>query len=199
MFVFFSADQEEEEVVLKVDSTSSGFSILDELPSNMSIPSSEKFNSDEKCLRQSLKETTSLIEDENGKKECSFVDSTESGEKRCSKRFKATASLEEKRKKDKNMSSFIGDPIPDDEAQERWRWRYEMKVIIEFLFALILLDQLALNLYLSFTDGYIYLSVLPLFGCCLYVLWLYSNTRYFKFRSFAFYIFQIVSKLFQIC
>ena len=142
---------------MKVDSTSSGFSTLDELPSNMSIiPSSEKFNLDEKCLRQSLKETTSLFEDENGKKECSFVDSTESGEKQCSKRFKATASLEEKRKKGKNMSSFIGDPIPDDEAQERWRWRYEMKVIIEFLFALILLDQLALNLYLSFTDGYIY-------------------------------------------
>ncbi|XP_030947462.1 DNA (cytosine-5)-methyltransferase CMT2-like [Quercus lobata] len=123
-----NANEEEEAVLKVVDSTSSGFSTLDELPSNMSIiPSSEKFNLDEKCLRQSLKETTSLFEDENGKKECSFVDSTESGEKRCSKRFKATASLEEKRKKGKNMSSFIGDPIPDDEAQERWRWRYEMK------------------------------------------------------------------------
>lgn len=103
---------------MKVDSTSSGFSRLDELPSNASIPSSGKLN---------LEEATSLSEDENGKKECSFVDS---GEKRCSKRFKATASLEQKRKKDKNMSSFIGDPIPDDEAQEKWRWRYEMKVII---------------------------------------------------------------------
>nr|XP_023922750.1 DNA (cytosine-5)-methyltransferase CMT2-like [Quercus suber] len=83
-----NANQEEEEVevVLKVDSTSSGFSRLDELPSNM-----------------------------------------KSGENRCSKRFKATASLEEKRKKAKNISSFIGDPIPDDEAQERWHWRYEMK------------------------------------------------------------------------
>ncbi|KAK7844971.1 dna (cytosine-5)-methyltransferase cmt2 [Quercus suber] len=111
----------------------------------MSIPSSGKFNLDENYLKQSLREATSLSEDENGKNECSFVDSTESGENRCSKRFKATASLEEKRKKAKNMSSFIGDPIPDDEAQERWRWRYEMKVIIEFLFAMILLDQLALN------------------------------------------------------
>ncbi|XP_075642914.1 DNA (cytosine-5)-methyltransferase CMT2-like [Castanea sativa] len=106
-----NANAEEEEVVLKVDSTSN---------TSMSMTSSGKFN---------LEEATSLSEDENenGKKECSFVDPTESGEKRCSKRFKATASLEEKRKKDKNMSSFIGDPIPDDEAQERWRWRYEMK------------------------------------------------------------------------
>ncbi|KAF3950783.1 hypothetical protein CMV_023507 [Castanea mollissima] len=93
-------EEEEKEVVLKVDSTSN---------TSMSMPS------------------LSEDENENGKKECSFVDPTESGEKRCSKRFKATASLEEKRKKDKNMSSFIGDPIPDDEAQERWRWRYEMK------------------------------------------------------------------------
>ncbi|KAK7844938.1 dna (cytosine-5)-methyltransferase cmt2 [Quercus suber] len=145
LFVVANQEEEEVEVVLKVDSTSSGFSRLDELPSNMSIPSSGKFNLDENYLKQSLKEATSLSEDENGKNECSFVDSTESGENRCSKRFKATASLEEKRKKAKNISSFIGDPIPDDEAQERWHWRYEMKVIIEFLFALILLDQLALN------------------------------------------------------
>ncbi|XP_044466931.1 DNA (cytosine-5)-methyltransferase CMT2-like isoform X2 [Mangifera indica] len=30
-------------------------------------------------------------------------------------------------KKHKNHSYLIGDPIPADEAQERWRWRYELK------------------------------------------------------------------------
>lgn len=27
-------------------------------------------------------------------------------------------------------SFFVGDPVPADEAQERWKWRYEMKVIV---------------------------------------------------------------------
>ncbi|XP_024030561.1 DNA (cytosine-5)-methyltransferase CMT3 isoform X2 [Morus notabilis] len=31
------------------------------------------------------------------------------------------------KKKNPNISFFIGDPIPDDEAQERWHWRYELK------------------------------------------------------------------------
>uniref|UniRef100_A0A2N9FFG1 Uncharacterized protein n=1 Tax=Fagus sylvatica TaxID=28930 RepID=A0A2N9FFG1_FAGSY len=114
---------------IKLDSTFIGFSRLDEPPSQMSIPSTGKSDLDEKCLRQSLKVATSLFEDENGKRECSFIDLPESGEKRSSKRSKSKASLEDKLK-DKNISSFVGDPIPDDEAQERWRWRYEMKVVI---------------------------------------------------------------------
>lgn len=32
-----------------------------------------------------------------------------------------------------NKSSFIGDPIPDDEAQKRWGWRYELKVVDRIL------------------------------------------------------------------
>ena len=114
---------------IKLDSTFIGFSRLDEPPSQMSIPSTGKSDLDEKCLRQSPKVATSLFEDENGKRECSFIDLPESGEKRSSKRSKSKASLEDKLK-DKNISSFVGDAIPDDEAQERWRWRYEMKVII---------------------------------------------------------------------
>ena len=31
--------------------------------------------------------------------------------------------------KNQSASYFIGDPIPNEEAQKRWGWRYEMKVI----------------------------------------------------------------------
>ena len=34
-----------------------------------------------------------------------------------------------KRKQYKRTSFFIGDPVPDREAQERWRWRYDLKVM----------------------------------------------------------------------
>lgn len=32
----------------------------------------------------------------------------------------------------KMTSFFVGDPVPADEAQQRWKWRYEMKVIVCF-------------------------------------------------------------------
>lgn len=34
-----------------------------------------------------------------------------------------------KLKKCKKSCFFIGDPIPSKEAEERWQWRYEIKVI----------------------------------------------------------------------
>ncbi|XP_059441430.1 DNA (cytosine-5)-methyltransferase CMT2 isoform X2 [Corylus avellana] len=110
---------------IKLDSSFVGLSKSDEHPSKMIITSSGKSDPDENCLRQSPK--TSLFGAENGKREYSLIELSESDEKQPPKKFKTPASLEYKQKKHKNMSSFIGDPILDDEAQERWRWRYEMK------------------------------------------------------------------------
>lgn len=112
---------------IKVDSSFVGLSKLDKHPSKMIITSSGKSDPDEDCLRQSPK--TSLFGTQNGKREYSFIELSKSDEKRPPKKFKTPASLEDKQKKHKNMSVFIGDPILDDEAQERWLWRYEMKVI----------------------------------------------------------------------
>ncbi|WCJ29036.1 DNA (cytosine-5)-methyltransferase CMT2 [Euphorbia peplus] len=36
-------------------------------------------------------------------------------------------SSEKKQNNDENFCCLIGDPLPSDEAQERWHWRYEMK------------------------------------------------------------------------
>ncbi|KAI5419022.1 hypothetical protein KIW84_043291 [Lathyrus oleraceus] len=43
------------------------------------------------------------------------------------KKFKSSASFANGSMDEKSISSFIGDPIPDDEARERWGWRYELK------------------------------------------------------------------------
>lgn len=114
---------------IKLDSSFVGLSKSDEHPSKMIITSSGKSDTDEGCLRHCPK--TSLFGAENGKREYSFIELSESDEKQPPKKFKTPASLENKQKKYKNMSFFIGDPILDDEAQERWRWRYEMKVITQ--------------------------------------------------------------------
>lgn len=49
-------------------------------------------------------------------------------EKRTTKKFESRKSSKNK-KKNSNTCFFIGDPIPDNEAQERWHWRYELKVL----------------------------------------------------------------------
>lgn len=47
------------------------------------------------------------------------------------------ASLEKKLKKQKFPSYFVGDPVPTEEAQERWRWRYELKVTERILLLIL--------------------------------------------------------------
>lgn len=42
-------------------------------------------------------------------------------------RCKTRASSNKKQRKLKRASFFVGEPVPEDEAQERWRWRYELK------------------------------------------------------------------------
>ncbi|OMO93451.1 Ribosomal protein L35 [Corchorus olitorius] len=45
-----------------------------------------------------------------------------------SKKIKNLSSSVDKQTQHKSDPVFLGDPIPDDEARERWHWRYEMKV-----------------------------------------------------------------------
>lgn len=56
------------------------------------------------------------------------AESLESYEKQLSEKIRTAACSKNKRKSG-DCTFFIGDPIPNDEAQERWRWRYELKVI----------------------------------------------------------------------
>lgn len=43
---------------------------------------------------------------------------------------KDMVSERKEKKQQKTACWFIGDPIPEEEARERWAWRYELKVII---------------------------------------------------------------------
>ncbi|KAK4261514.1 hypothetical protein QN277_004501 [Acacia crassicarpa] len=43
------------------------------------------------------------------------------------KKFKTSASLTNKIENNCSIASFIGDPIPEDEALKLWGWRYELK------------------------------------------------------------------------
>ncbi|XP_022949032.1 putative DNA (cytosine-5)-methyltransferase CMT1 isoform X2 [Cucurbita moschata] len=42
-------------------------------------------------------------------------------------KIRNSSGVKEKRNKNKAASFFVGDPVPADEAQQRWKWRYEMK------------------------------------------------------------------------
>ncbi|KAI3828619.1 hypothetical protein L1987_02724 [Smallanthus sonchifolius] len=43
------------------------------------------------------------------------------------KKIKLTASSNKKQSKQKGVSFFVGEPVTEHEAQERWGWRYELK------------------------------------------------------------------------
>lgn len=137
---------------VKQDCTFIKFPSSDEQFSRIIIPSSGKSDLDNDCFRQSPITATPLFGADNGKRESSVVELSYSDEECSRKKFKSTDSSVDKLNKYKHMSFFVGDPIPDDEAQERWRWRYEIKVIIQFLFDLIsiLRFYFAILLYLYF-------------------------------------------------
>lgn len=84
---------------------------------------------DANCLRLFSESTTSPSDNVNGKTNCHFFDLPESDENPPRKKFKTSASLTNESKNHSSIPSFIGDPIPDDEAQKIWGWRYELKVI----------------------------------------------------------------------
>ncbi|GAV58623.1 DNA_methylase domain-containing protein/Chromo domain-containing protein/BAH domain-containing protein [Cephalotus follicularis] len=96
--------------------------------------------SDEKILRESPKLSLSVsnlsdeqpsknfkIALENSDMETLFGAANGSIKGQRPEKLKISAISEEKPKKRKKRFSFIGDPIPDDEAQKRWCWRYELK------------------------------------------------------------------------
>ncbi|XP_062073414.1 DNA (cytosine-5)-methyltransferase CMT2 [Humulus lupulus] len=61
-----------------------------------------------------------------GEAEYDLIDFPEPYEKQLPKKIKTSNFAKSKLKKS-NCSFFVGDPIPDDEARERWLWRYELK------------------------------------------------------------------------
>lgn len=77
---------------------------------------------------QSSREATSVFEAETVLEEGTLIKLLDSCEKQLPQKIQTDDCSKNKLKNGKT-SFFIGDPIPDDEAQERWRWRYEMKVI----------------------------------------------------------------------
>ncbi|CAL9028724.1 unnamed protein product [Prunus brigantina] len=104
----------------------------DEFPSKKILKSLGKSDSrifDEKYLRQSPKEATSMFENEGRETECSLIELPETYVKQQPKKRKTLDSSENRQNKQKKCksTSLIGDPIPDVEAQERWGWRYQMK------------------------------------------------------------------------
>ncbi|XP_057478976.1 DNA (cytosine-5)-methyltransferase CMT2-like isoform X3 [Actinidia eriantha] len=71
----------------------------------------------EKCLR-SRKVPIRVIGSEIENTESNLLD------RRSSKKVKTRASSE---KKEKSICFFVGEPVPEEEARERWQWRYDLK------------------------------------------------------------------------
>nr|GLL44511.1 DNA (cytosine-5)-methyltransferase CMT2 isoform X1 [Ipomoea trifida] len=88
----------------------------------------EEGNSGVKCLR-SRKIQFPVVSERNEEKTPAFgngcgvdsKDSTRKGNESCT-------SSKRKEKNKRPVACFIGEPIPTEEAQERWRWRYDLKV-----------------------------------------------------------------------
>ncbi|GFZ16619.1 chromomethylase 2 [Actinidia rufa] len=61
----------------------------------------------------------------------SEIENTESNllDRRPSKKVKTRASS---KKKEKSFCFFVGDPVPEEEARERWLWRYDLKEEVSF-------------------------------------------------------------------
>ncbi|CAJ2636066.1 unnamed protein product [Trifolium pratense] len=79
------------------------------------------------CSALSLEEITSTTWDENGQTNSDYFAMSMLKSKPPKKKFKSSASFVNGSMYEKGVPSFIGDPVPDDEARERWGWRYELK------------------------------------------------------------------------
>ncbi|XP_024173771.1 DNA (cytosine-5)-methyltransferase CMT2 isoform X1 [Rosa chinensis] len=96
---------------------------------------------DGRCLRQSPIRATSMFEVKRKETECAFIQLPETETRETEHAFielpetfvnqppknVKTFGSSKNRKKNCETSFFIGDPIPDVEAQERWGWRYQLK------------------------------------------------------------------------
>ncbi|XP_058768023.1 DNA (cytosine-5)-methyltransferase CMT2-like isoform X1 [Vicia villosa] len=102
------------------------------ISSSIELPnSSEEQHSPEvddiNCSALSLEEMTSSTWVENGQTNSDYFALSKLQGKPPKKKFNSSASFANGSMGEKSISSFIGDPIPDDEARERWGWRYELK------------------------------------------------------------------------
>ncbi|XP_057415926.1 DNA (cytosine-5)-methyltransferase CMT2-like isoform X2 [Lotus japonicus] len=85
-------------------------------------------NDDTKCLRwfsEANETTPSWVENEGTRSD--YFSLSKLDDNLPIKKCKTSSALTDKSMNNKNISSFFGDPIPDDEAQKRWGWRYELK------------------------------------------------------------------------
>ncbi|CAK8562024.1 unnamed protein product [Lathyrus sativus] len=95
--------------------------------SNSSVEQHSPEVDDIDCSALSPEEITTSAWVENGRTNSNcFALSVLQG-KPSKKKFKSSASFANGSMDEKNISLFIGDPIPDNEARERWGWRYELK------------------------------------------------------------------------
>lgn len=84
---------------------------------------------DTKCSRCSSEEITPSTWVKNDQTNSNYFPLSELDDNPARKKYKKSASSKDKTKDEKNSWSFVGDPIPDDEAHRRWGWRYELKVV----------------------------------------------------------------------
>ncbi|XP_028783969.1 DNA (cytosine-5)-methyltransferase CMT2 [Neltuma alba] len=79
------------------------------------------------CMSWFSESTTPTSDDVNCMTNCDSLALPELGENPWRKKLRSSASLTIKGDDDCSIASFIGDPIPDDEALKLWGWRYELK------------------------------------------------------------------------
>ncbi|KAJ6705889.1 DNA (CYTOSINE-5)-METHYLTRANSFERASE CMT2 [Salix purpurea] len=126
--------------------------------------------SNEKLLRRSPR-TNSIVVTENGEK---MSGRKQSPKKNSGKELSLDkASSGKKQKEHRGNCSLIGDPVPHDEAQERWHWRYEIKSKRSKHPRLTLdddhdEDKVVWNVECHYTQAYIEGRIINL-GDCVYV------------------------------
>ncbi|KAL2333947.1 hypothetical protein Fmac_015160 [Flemingia macrophylla] len=82
---------------------------------------------DAKYMRWSSEAITSPSWDENCRTSSNSFGLPELDDKLLKKKYRMSNSSTKIIMDSESTPSFIGDPIPDDEAQKRWGWRYELK------------------------------------------------------------------------
>ncbi|XP_010243148.1 PREDICTED: DNA (cytosine-5)-methyltransferase 1-like [Nelumbo nucifera] len=80
----------------------------------------------EKCIKRFPRTSLASTVTENNHSNCSSLEFEDSAEKPPPKKLKAAFSKNKSKESD-TVSFFIGEPVPADEARQRWPWRYEEK------------------------------------------------------------------------
>ncbi|KAL3500066.1 hypothetical protein ACH5RR_039159, partial [Cinchona calisaya] len=100
-----------------------GENIEFELPEENAVENSEVAVTSEKCLR-SRKIEFQIIGNGNVEEKSPF---SERGSAKNKGPPEINKNSKKKESKKKSVAFFIGEPIPEEEARERWHWRYELK------------------------------------------------------------------------